>query len=185
MKNNRNKILAGILVIALFCGGCKIGKTEVVINEEKEDPRAVFQIGEETCDLTEVKVYLANYQNIYGKSYGIDLREQEFQQEKLKKYIKEITLNELTQVVCMDLLAKEQGLSLTEQEQADIAKAAESYYSSLSSQEIAYMEATEEDIVQMYEKYYNCQVQKAKNFSFYEGKATKYIDYGNLSVITC
>ncbi|MBO5372400.1 MAG: peptidylprolyl isomerase [Lachnospiraceae bacterium] len=153
MKKNKNKMLAGVLLLSVFCCGCKIGKTEVVLHEEKEDPREVFQIGEESCDLTEAKVYLANYQNIYGKSYGIDLWEQNFQQEKLKKYIKDIALSELTQVVCMDLLAQNQGVTLSEEEKKDVDKAAEQYYTSLSPAEIAYMEVEEEDIAKMYEDY--------------------------------
>lgn len=153
MRKKKKQILAGTLLLSVILSGCKIGKTELVLKEEEKNPREVFRIGEESCELTEVKVYLANYQNIYGKSYGIDLWEQKFQEEKLKKYIKEITLAELTKVVCMDLLAESQGITLTEEEIDTAQVAAEEYYNSLSEKEIAYMEADEKAIARMYEDY--------------------------------
>lgn len=153
MRKKKNIILAGVLLFSVICSGCKIGKTELVLKEEENNPREVFNIGGDSCDLTEAKVYLANYQNIYGKSYGIDLWEQKFQEKKLKKYIKEIALSELTRVACMDLLAAEQGITLTEEEIDTAHTAAKQYYDSLSEKEIAYMEAEEKDIAKMYENY--------------------------------
>ncbi len=148
----RKKVLAGVLAAAFLLGGCSIGGKEVVITSGVGS-KDVFKIGGDSCNLVEAKVYLANYQNIYGKSYGIDLWEQEFQKNKLKKYIKEITLSEMTKIVCMDLLAQNQGISLTEEEQQNAKNAAAEYYSSLNEAELEYTGAAESDIVSMYEDY--------------------------------
>ena len=57
--------------------------------------------------LKEAKVYLVNYQNIYGTAYGLDLWQHDFGDSSLENYVKNITMRELAQVVCLDHLAKE------------------------------------------------------------------------------
>lgn len=152
MKKKKKRILTGVLAMTLLLGGCNIGGREIVITGGLGS-REVFRIGGESCKLTEVKVYLANYQNIYGKSYGIDLWEQRFHKEELTEYIKEITLSEMGRIVCMDLLAEEQEISLGEEERQKIKDAAKEYYQSLTEEEKEFTEATESDIVSMYEDY--------------------------------
>ena len=77
MKNKIN-LLAGVLAVSVFFAGCSIGGKEIVVTSGVGS-KDVFKIGGDSCNQTEAKVYLANYQNIYGKSYGIDLWEQGFQ----------------------------------------------------------------------------------------------------------
>lgn len=152
MRNKRNTFLAGMLLVLCLLGGCSMGGREIVITSGVSK-RDVFKIGGDSCNLTEAKVYLANYQNIYGKSYGIDLWEQGFQKKKLKKYVKEIAMSEMTKVVCMDLLARERGIALTEEEQKDAQDAAAIYYESLTEAERVYTGASETDIMSMYKDY--------------------------------
>lgn len=149
---NRKKVLAGVLAVSLFLSSCSIGGKEVVITSGVGS-KDVFKIGGDSCNLTEAKVYLANYQNIYGKYYGIDLWQQGFQKKKLKKYIKEIALSEMTKIICMDLLAENQGISLTEEEKQNAKDAAAEYYQSLNEAELEYTGASEADIASMYEDY--------------------------------
>lgn len=152
MTRRKNQLLAGMLVMSVFLGGCSVGGKEIVFTSGVGS-RDVFKIGEASCDLVEAKVYLANYQNIYGKSYGIDLWEQEFQRDKLEKYVKEVALSEMTKIVCMDLLAKDQGISLTKDEEQCVEEAAAAYYASLTDAEKTYTGASKADIVSMYEDY--------------------------------
>lgn len=145
-------VLTAIVMAAVLLSGCQIGGKEVVITSGvgTED---IFDIGGDSCNLVEAKVYLSNFQNIYGKSYGIDLWKLGFQEAKLKNYIKEITLSEMSKIVCMGLLAKERGISLTEEEKELIAGAAKEYYNTLTKAELDYTGATEEDIAEMYQDY--------------------------------
>lgn len=152
MKNKKLKILAGTLAFACLLGGCSIGGRKVVLTNGLSR-RDVFCIGDKSLELSQARVYLANYQNIYGKSYGIDLWEQGFQTEKLTAYIKKIALSEMTKVACMDLLAEEQGISLTKEDTDRIREAAAQYYQSLNEAEQSYTGVSESDIVSMYEDY--------------------------------
>lgn len=151
MKNKIN-LLAGVLAVSVFFAGCSIGGKEIVVTSGVGS-KDVFKIGGDSCNQTEAKVYLANYQNIYGKSYGIDLWEQGFQKKKLKQYVKEVALSEMTKIICMDLLAEDQEIALTTEEKARIKDAAAKYYESLNEAELTYTGASQSDIESMYEDY--------------------------------
>ena len=142
-----------VTIAMLMClGGCQIGNRQIVVSGSLSD-KQVFKIGSATCGVKEAKVYLTNYQNIYGTAYGLNLWEHDFGDDSLTQYVKDITLEELTHVVCMDLLAESQEVSLSEEEKADVASAAKEYYASLSEDEIAYLAVTESDIAEYYAHY--------------------------------
>ena len=113
----------------------------------------MFTLDKSACSLKEAKVYLANYQNIYGTAYTIDLWQHDFGDASLLEYVKDITLEELTRVYTMDLLAQSQEVTLSEDETAKVAEAAKEYYASLSEDETAYMDVAETDIVEYYTHY--------------------------------
>lgn len=142
-----------VTIAMLMClGGCQIGNKQIVVSGSLSD-KQVFKIGSATCGVKEAKVYLTNYQNIYGTAYGLNLWEHDFGDNSLTQYVKDITLEELTHVVCMDLLAESQEVSLSEEEKADVASAAKEYYASLSEDEVAYLAVTESDIAEYYAHY--------------------------------
>ena len=105
------RALAAAVCTALLLSGCQIGDKEFVISKALNS-RQVFKIGRSVCDLKEAKVYLANYQNIYGTAYSINLWEHDFGDESLTEYVKAVVLEELTTVYCMDLLAGRRGCRL-------------------------------------------------------------------------
>lgn len=148
-------LAAGIMLLvttATLCSGCKFGKTAVVFTTTLSD-KEVFRIEKEVCSIEEARVYLCNYQNIYGNAYGVNLWEHVSDSHSLEDYVKNITISELTRVVCMDELAKKQEMTLTEEEKDKAAEAAAAYYASLSKKEIAYMDVSESTLESMYEDY--------------------------------
>ena len=132
--------------------GCQIGNKDIVVSGTLSS-RQVFTLDKSACSLKEAKVYLANYQNIYGTAYTIDLWQHDFGDASLLDYVKDITLEELTRVYTMDLLAQSQEVTLSEDETAKVAEAAKEYYASLSEDETAYMDVAETDIVEYYTHY--------------------------------
>ena len=146
MKNIRKKIaLICLLCFSFLLTGCKIGNKEVIVSNTLNN-RQVFRIGNVSCGLKEAKVYLVNYQNIYGTAYGLDLWQHDFGDSSLENYVKNITMQELAQVVCLDQLAKEKEMELSEEENGKIAQAAEEYFASLTEDETAYMGVSESDM---------------------------------------
>lgn len=141
------------LCLPLGAAGCKIGNRDIVVTGSVSN-KQVFQIGEKSCRLKEAMVYLANYQNIYGTSYSVDLWAHDFGDDSLEQYVKDITIEELAQVICMDLLAESREMTLSEEELKQVSKAAEEYYATLSEEEISYMGmVTESDIEEFYQHY--------------------------------
>lgn len=152
MKRKWIQTVAGALCMAMLLGGCRIGNREIVVSGTLTD-KQVFKIEGTACGLKEAKVYLANYQNIYGTAYGLDLWKHDFGDQSLSDYVKDITIEELTHMVCMDLLAENQGVTLSEEELSQVEEAAKEYYATLSGDEIAYLGVTESDISEYYSHY--------------------------------
>lgn len=145
-------LLAVVSLWSFLLTGCQLGNKAIVVSGSLNN-RQVFEIGGRTCELKEARVYLTNYQNIYGTAYTIDLWRHDFGDESLMDYVKAVTLEELTRIYCMNLLAEEQEMTLSEEELEKVAGAAQEYDASLSEEERAYLGVSESDIVTYYEHY--------------------------------
>ena len=150
-RRGKSLLAAGVAAMCLL-SGCQVGNTDIVMSKSLSSKQA-FRIGTMTCSMTEAKVYLANYQNIYGSAYGIDLWEEDFGENSLESYVKDVTISELSQIIAMDLLAEDQGITLSDKEKEQISEAAKAYYDTLGKKEISYMGVTSGDIVTYYEHY--------------------------------
>lgn len=153
MKKLTRKIAVVLLLsFSLLLTGCKIGGREVVVSNALNGHQ-VFKIGKTSCSLKEARVYLVNYQNIYGQAYGLDLWQHDFGDDSLVDYVKNITLQELTRVISMDELAASKEITLDDTEKDKISEAAKEYYGSLTDEEVSYMGVSESDIRDYYEHY--------------------------------
>lgn len=148
----RIKLMVLLVASMLLLCGCKIGNTEIVYLQNIW-PNQVFKIDDEVCSKKEARVYLVNYRNIYGASYGVDLWQQDSNEESLETYIKEKALTQMARIKCMNGLAKEKDISLSGEEKKKAAKAAENYYKSLSKEERKYLDVKQSDIEDMYQEY--------------------------------
>ena len=144
--------LTTLIIGSVGISGCRIGKTEVGLSSELAEDE-VFKINGRTCSLAEAKVFLTNYQNIYGKVYNVNLWEHDFGENSLEQYVKDLTISQLAQIISMNFLAEEQEISFTEEELEQIKKAAKAYYDSLSKAEIKYMGVSQEYITELYRQY--------------------------------
>lgn len=151
MKKIKSLSAAG-LILCMLLTGCRIGDMSIVVTKPLSS-RYVFQIGEVNCGIKEAKLYLANYQNIYGEAYTLDLWKHDFGDISLEEYIKTITLNKLVTVACMTQLASEQGVELTAEDEADISEAAEAYYASLTGEDKEYLGISETELAEYYRHY--------------------------------
>lgn len=151
-------LVAVVCFFSSLLTGCTIGDTEYVLDlKSVQQGNHVFAINGSKCTQEEAKLYLCNYQNIYGNEYGVNLWEHDFgamhEDETLETYVKDVTLSELANIICMNLLAKERELELTETELRLVENAANEYYNSLSKDEIAYMGIDKNDLQSFYERY--------------------------------
>lgn len=156
----KRKLVTLCLALALLSSsltGCAIGNTEIVFNSNYVGLRQVFSINGDKCTREEARLYLCNYQNIYGHAFGLNLWEYEDEQLKdgktLEAYVKDVTLAELANIMCMNQLAKQQEIELTAEELDKVTKATEEYYNSLSKEERSYIGIDKSKLKKFYQKY--------------------------------
>lgn len=154
MEKKKKKRIATVLCAGLLlsglCMGCKKGDT---LHVPQIMSKQVLKVDGESYSLPEAKVYLVNYQNLYGTVAGVDLWQQKSQEETLGEYIKNLTIAQLTKILSMDSLARSRDIQLEEDELAGVRKAAKAYYESLSEKELDYLEVGESDIEKLYGDY--------------------------------
>ena len=147
------KSLAFLLLAAAFVlGGCSIERDDMMVLFPGGS-KDLMQIGETKCPLSYAKVFLANYQNIYGEAYGIDLWTHESPDFELGDYVKETAVSNLARIISMDELAAEQGITTGDAEEEKAKKAAEEYYDSLSPEEIEWIGISKEELTDLYLRY--------------------------------
>ena len=156
----KRKLVTLCLAVALLSNtltGCTIGNTEIVLDFNTVGRNHVFSINGEKCTKAEARLYLCNYQNIYGSAYGLNLWEYQNPQieegETLEDYVKDITLAELSNIMCMQQLAAQQEITLTEAEKKKVEELAQEYYESLSKEERSYIGLDKNKLKQYYERY--------------------------------
>lgn len=156
----KRKLVTLFLSVALLCNtltGCTIGNTEIVWNDNSVGRNQVFSINGNKCTKEEARLYLCNYQNIYGNEYGVNLWEYDYTQveegKTLSDYVKAVTLSELANIMCMQQLAAKQEVTLTDEEKQRVSQAADEYYESLSEEEIEYIGLDKLKLKSFYERY--------------------------------
>ncbi len=153
----RKRSICFLLILSLcvpLLSGCQIGNTKFVWKSSMNKSIA-FSINEEKCSVEEVKLYLCNYKNLYGTAYSLDLWKYDFGQGEgsLEQYIKDVTLYEVSKIVCMSILAKENDITLTKEEEELIEKVTDEYYDTLSKEEIKYIGLTKNKLEEYYTNY--------------------------------
>lgn len=156
-KKACRKLLGSLLAVvlaALFLGGCggEDGYSRVVFTTSfgKDE---VFRIGRSSCTLPEFMVYLTNTQNQYENVYGEQIWNVESGGVTLEDNVKDLVLAKIAQIKTMYLMAKERDVELDEAERQRVENAAETYYRSLTQQELEAMGVDQEIIRQLYTEY--------------------------------
>jgi foldase protein PrsA len=110
----------------------------------------VFRIEDMSCSLTEALVYLVNTQKGYEETFGSDIWDKETDAGTVEDRLKESVLAKIAQIKVMNLLALENEIALSQEENDLAAQAAQEYYESLSDADKAAMNnVTLEDITQI------------------------------------
>lgn len=94
----------------------------------------VFKIGNETCTMPEIMIYLITFYNQYGDIYGSEMWNYDFGGMSLEMYVKDVVLTKMAQIKVMNLMAEERGITLSEEEERNVAEAVDKYYQMLSEQ---------------------------------------------------
>ena len=114
MKNSKAIcVLAIVGLLSSTLGGCTVGNTQIRLETiQLHSHKTVFQINSNKCELKYAKLYMCNYRNLYGRAYGMDLEPYDFGSDSLEDYVKDVTLQELARIYCMDMIAQQKKMSL-------------------------------------------------------------------------
>lgn len=148
--------------VFIFCAafvlvGCKNGRiqmasTQILFTGRLSENEA-FQIEDKVCTISQAKLFLANTKNKYEQAFGAELWEQKIQGETFEEYVRNAVKNQLAQIKAMTLLAEHRQISLNDEEKENATKAAEAYFSSLSTEEVEFLGITQEQIQELYGEY--------------------------------
>lgn len=155
MRNRNRRMAAALLtVLLLLLSGCmdslKGSKVVLTTGFEKNE---VFRIEDMSCILPEAMVYLINTKNRYESVYGREIWNVSLDGVTLEENIKETVLAQLAQQKTMNLLARQNGVALSEEEEARVMQAAETYFQSLSEEEKSALQITVKDVEELYREY--------------------------------
>ena len=155
MRNRNRRMAAALLtVLLLLLSGCmdslKGSKVVLTTGFEKNE---VFRIEDMSCTLPEAMVYLINTKNRYESVYGREIWNVSLDGVTLEENIKETVLAQLAQQKTMNLLARQHGVALSEEEEARVMQAAETYFQSLSEEEKSALQITVKDVEELYREY--------------------------------
>jgi foldase protein PrsA len=142
-------LLGAVVLTASFLTGCGMTDRKIVFTTGFSDDE-VFRIEDSVCSIQEAMVYLVNTQVGYENTFGSEIWKSETDSGTVEDRLKESVLAKLAQIKAMNLLAKENEITLDESEESKALAAAEEYFSSLSDSEITAMKGvTQDDILQI------------------------------------
>lgn len=148
------RLLSVLLVCCLLFGGCgkSDGNMKVVLTTGF-GRNEVFRIEDISCTVPEIMVYITNIQNHYEEVYGSRIWDMQIDGVSLEDNVKETALAKIAQIKAMTLLARRNGLELSDAEKSIVKEAAAKYFDSLNATEIEKMGINEATIVSLYEEY--------------------------------
>ena len=173
MQSNKYRMRRGTLLavsMLLFCifllSGC--GKLpEGMLKQEKE----LYTQGQ-------IRMIAATernrYQNLYtGQLWSVTA---DGQGNTFESLLKSQIGQFLEELAIVDRMADEQGIQLTSQDEDDINNLAEEYYTGLSKEDLAYMQVSKDEVLDLYRKYYRAdktvsQMTESKNLEVSDAEA--------------
>lgn len=113
----------------------------------------VFRIGNISCTVPELMVYLTNTGNQYESVYGSQVWDISIGDVTMEENVKETVLAKIAQIKTMVLLAQDSGVELDEEGNRRVGQAAAEYFASLGEREKELMGAEYEVVEQLYREY--------------------------------
>ncbi len=113
----------------------------------------VFRLGEHSCYLPEMMVYLADIQNQYETVYGSGIWKASLDGVSLEDNVKDTVLAKMAQVKTMYLMALDRGIDLTDSEKELAGICAEKYIGMLDETGIESLGVDRELMDRMYREY--------------------------------
>lgn len=143
------RLLIASLIALSFLVSCD--RTVVVTDGFSEGE--VFRINTLSCSRAEMNIYLTNMANAYESTFGEQIWNTNAGNTTIEDAFKETVLAKVTRIKVLNLMAKNEKVSLSSDEKKSIKKASKAYMKTLSKKEKTDLNANEDLIYQMYYEY--------------------------------
>ncbi len=138
-----------MLISLVGCGDKENKKVVLTTGLEKDE---VFRIEDVSCRVPEIMVYLTNTQNQYEQVYGDEIWETSVDGVTLEENVKDIVLAKIARIKTLNLMAKENDVTLNDAEMNKVKVAADEYYDSLNETEIKLLDIDKDLITKLYKE---------------------------------
>lgn len=147
------KPFVALLAVPLFLTACgkKLPTKVVLTSDFLEDE--VFRLEGYPCMKNEIMVYLANSENKYSEVFGKEIWDVPLANGNLEDGYKDTILARIAQIKAMNLMAREHGVKLNDEEEAKVLTAGKDYFASLTGPEIAYLDIDLDTINELYREF--------------------------------
>lgn len=153
-KNIKKKLivlcLVGAMSVSAFTG---CGRDTKIVFTTGLSGNQLFKIGSSKCTMPEAMVYLTTFYNQYADIYGEEMWNYDFGGVSLEGHVKDVVLSKLAQIKIMNLMAQEQDICLTKEEEQQVLKAADAYFEKLEENLKKTENLTEDVVKQVYLEY--------------------------------
>ena len=139
-------------LIMYLLTGCGEKKTKIVLHTGFMK-NEVFRVEQMSCTLPELMIYLTTTQSRYENVYGERIWETNLDGVTLEENMKDMVLAQLSQIKAMNLLAEQEKIELSKEEEEKVSQAAKEFYGTLSKEEIKALDVDKECIKRLYKEY--------------------------------
>lgn len=149
------KKTAVLCLAALLCTAAITGcgaNTKIVVTTGLSGNQ-IFKIGSSACTRAEIMVYLTTFYRQFASAYGTEMWDYDFGGISLEDHVKDIVLSKMIEIKIMNIMAEDRKITLSTEEEAKAAAAAQEYYGALTETLKSEEKITEDVVLKVYQEY--------------------------------
>lgn len=150
MKRKKVYIITLILLSTFLFSSCK--KREIILTTKFADGE-IMRINDASCYMPEFMLYLVTVEDQYKNVYGNEIFTQVIGDETVEERIKDMVLAKVAQVKVMNLMARDYGVSLDDDEIVEVNSEAAAFFNTLTDYEKEYLNVNVETVAAAYKEF--------------------------------
>lgn len=149
------KKTAAMCLVALLCTATitACGANTKIVVTTGLSGNQIFKIGSSACTRAEIMVYLTTFYRQFASAYGTEMWDYDFGGISLENHVKDIVLSKMVQIKIMNIMAADRKITLSTEEEAKAAAAAQEYYGALTETLKSEEKITEDVVLKVYQEY--------------------------------
>ncbi|MGN0293496.1 MAG: peptidylprolyl isomerase [Lachnospiraceae bacterium] len=143
-----------LLFVILMMTGCSDSKKVDIRIVAPLSDSELFKIGDEICSVSEAMILVTAQKKVVEDVYGKEIWSVESDGLTFEENVKSSLKDFLARMKCMTLMAADNGVTLTSEEKSQIQSCVDTYLSQLTDQEKSSLNASKEDVQDMFTSYF-------------------------------